>query len=816
MKSASSKIRSYLNGRVWNSTMSIMALCGLLLSGGCISTNYKITGQVEAVRTDLNGDLTTEEDRRPDHQGNIYITEGDVFSIRMSSVFLRNVKEAGGAEYLVYAEVYDVQPDDRQRLVKVLFKENNQSAGYLVNQRDRLAFGPIKYNGHPIRIRVFVVELDKEENAIASEMIKQAVRTAATFQPQLAPFAGPITGAGDLMLSLNQDDRELAYDFTLYPSTHSEGPYLKTGNIVLLKTENEKRFTTNSKGVTTASSVQQASAPSVSGRGTGARPAGSSSIHTPVTDDYGHRIDVVPEDYVRLFSYAEDEHPLRRKEIDKERATKKGKTATLKVTPLYEPGKEKQQAKDAEVVKITKPSVQPYAVLRVMNSQLWLQTVLLEYIVDTNSPALVLRSDPRIGLLPEVELDKIGFKVQSYKVGGLSRETLIAPDGQAFTLGQRVQYREKTHAVITISRGGKPHDRALFEELSVADQKVLDNALQPELTSKLVSEKLKNVVDGLVKVAVSRDVVKTVNSQITDDAQRTSPEFPLAYLAQLEENPDEDGVIKNQSIIEIVGSMVSGLPFSSADAADKSSIMSLKALTAENFSGTNGLFKYISPQRSTGYVVRSVDGVLYVKDPGAHEFAVYKQEPQGLVKRPASEFLFMLEGSAGPALAGTPSTLGGSSVDDAGKYKSGHKVVPAKDKADVIRIFERANPTKELGKLEVALSGFVSFNPSPTIRLADGTSATIEWGGKREFAPNTQVTLQASLSSTRPGGTLTAPEDLIVWRVISSENKASDPLANNQYTIPVAASSTEVTLQAASVFDPSVKSEPITLVIKKP
>src|SRR5688500_20133056 len=58
----------------------------------------------------------------------------------LSSVFVKHAKETAGSEYLVYAEAYDIQPDDRQRLVKVLFKENNQAAGYLIHQSDRIIF----------------------------------------------------------------------------------------------------------------------------------------------------------------------------------------------------------------------------------------------------------------------------------------------------------------------------------------------------------------------------------------------------------------------------------------------------------------------------------------------------------------------------------------------------------------------------------------------------------------------------------------------------------------------------------------------------
>lgn len=528
-----------------------------------MSPNWIITGQVEMVPTGSSGVLIADEPGDAQHDP-IFLTEGRTLSVRLSSAFVREIQEVGGAEFMVYAEIYDVQPDDQQRLVKVLFKESNQSSGYLLNVKDRLVFGPIEYKGNPLRIRLFIVELDKEDNEVAARLIRTAAQLASSLVPTAAPVAGLATSVGDLFLQLNPDDMELVYDFTLYPKSHSAGPYLKSGSYVLVKTENRLR---GNPGIALTEADRKAYV----------------KQRTSYETDFGRTLDAqgqpvknTIEDYAALFTYEDYEgHPLS-----------------------------------------SQGPVRRYNVLRVMDGQLWLQCVALEWNgrIVLADKSLNIETDPLFA-------DKAGkppFKVpgpkgthdmaqvRTYTLGGLPQSELLLWEGgdlnkepKEIRLSRRVQYREKTHAVLTVAEGGIPSEREVFERLSVEDEKAIAAALQPQLTAEQISKRLDEVQERFVGILVHKQVVKQANKSVAKQ-DRAKPAFVLAYLRQLstvdaEARPDkeqaalawDEQVARNKAIIEIVSSMVTGFPHTLAQASTNAEITKMKGYTAKNFVPNN-------------------------------------------------------------------------------------------------------------------------------------------------------------------------------------------------------------------------------------
>ena len=527
---------SQLFRKLARTVLIVLPLCGLVATplAGC-EQNWLITGQVNMIRADDYGDLTSRDDA-----GGEFITEGQPFSIRLQSVFVRMAKEIGAAEFLIYAEIYDVQPDDRQLLVRVLFKEGHQAAGYLLNQRDRLLFGPIIYNGHPIRVRVFVVELDREENEIASQILRRAVQVAATAYPAVGPVGGAAVSIGDLFLALNEDDRELVYDFTLYPSTHSHGPYLRTGHYALIKTENRKRLRGFLLSPGDRNNVTRYQ---------------SEDALADVTDEYGSPINVKFEDYTQYFVYdrlpGEPSHPLN------------------------------------EVILRPDDEIFKRVVLRVMGGELWLQTVAFTY------QGKVLMAEERFardsGAAKPIDLPAtIGdytFAKRAYYVGSVPYwELMVARKGkkglvvEPIQLGERVPYREKTHAVLSIAKGGIPVARSLFEELSAVDRQILEQTLQPSLTAKQVNQRLKALANNLMKIAATRQVVREVTRTTANRAGIVSDTpLPVAYLKRLKPKP-KDGADKarNEAIIEIVSAMVQDFPYAADDANNPAALEAMR------------------------------------------------------------------------------------------------------------------------------------------------------------------------------------------------------------------------------------------------
>ena len=497
----------------------------LLASFGCAST----TGQVESLETDKHGDLSVD----PPTDAGVAITKGDVFSIRLTSVFVRHLREIGDGELLIYMEVFDKQPDDRARLVKTLVKEVRQPEGFLVNQRDRLAYGPIEFNGRPVRIRLIVIELDRKDNEVMSAVIKTAAQIGATSSPSFAPFAGTVTSVGDLFLALNTDDRELVYDFTLYPNDTSEGPRLRTGHQVLIKTESSHR-----------------NLPSW-------LPFVDGGVMSSAT---GEDIEEVLEDYPGLHTYPDEpDHPL---------------AVHGDITPLI--------------------------VLRVAGSQLWLETVALEHknqgvILAAARFCEAQRASGRDCAVSKDPLPS-GYSIREYSVGGVVYPELVVRENNAiartFRVGKRFQYTEKTHAIITLTRGGEAVERTLLEEISTADEGEIAKLLQEPLTTELLQEKLDAVRDNLLKLQSRKSAVKEVNAGLSDD-DRKSPKFPMAFLQRLK--PNASAELENGVVVEIVSSMVSGFPYTVKDAGNTEKIAKMIALTEKQFCPLgNGTFKFAS------------------------------------------------------------------------------------------------------------------------------------------------------------------------------------------------------------------------------
>lgn len=757
-----------------------------MVLSGCLSPNWRITGQVDLVQTDRYGDATSQYDA--EHEDRIFITKGDTISIQLSSVYVHQSKGIGGREFLVYAEIYDKQPDDREQLVKVLFKESNQADGFVLNMSERLMFGPIVFTGRPIRIRLFVIELDKEENEITAEIIKQSARVAAAFQPSLAPFTGLATTMGDLFSTLNQDDIELQFDMTLYPHTHSAGPHLRTGSIALIKTENPRRptrFTSALGGLLTKSMKED-----LLNRPESWTPASDREMR----DEFGRPVSRQVEDFAELFMYdhAAVGHPLR-----------------------------------------SSRDVYAWNVLRVMGGRLWLQTVAFELLSDAEEKNRRFGlSDERMGSSEQHRPTNVRFR--EYKMGGVDFQELIMPTGEKYRLGQRTLYREKTHAVITFSRGGEPVERSLFEELSLADRETLNQALQPAVTSERINEILGRLGDELVKVAEHRRTVRQANAKV-GRTNRLTGGFPAAFLKQLATvaGVPQLGVVfdtlgssekaRNESILEVVGSMVEGFPYTGADAANPEVIDLLRNLTEEYFApnrsalapGGDGTFQFV-PATSPLRIV-PLNPTINIRSQSPEKFQVLRFDESigGYKAASASEFFFALQGQ-GPATSGAHSTIarneGTASVSEAGAFSCNYTRVP--QTWDVLRVYPR-NDLSTFTETTIAFTGACRFQDQVTIAdatnssgknvvLTPGAVAQAEW-----LKRGAEIKLSATVEGV-DGSPLRGAHAEVRWEVVEPASRRG-PISGSTLVLPNPEPSPKVpfkvVLRAVSAIDRTVTRE---------
>ena len=184
--------------------------------GGCsLFDQQYITGSPMIFAIDRSGFIR----EREEHLAGNPVTEADVITVTLNTLFLKHIKqeaELKGNQILVYAEVLDtVEESNPQRVV--LFNQRHQPDESFLGLADRVIYGPAKFKGQPLRIQLFVVELDKEDNAFKKQMLDSIGGIITTANPTQAAVVEPGIALGKLFAAFDDDDFELRVDFTLHP-----------------------------------------------------------------------------------------------------------------------------------------------------------------------------------------------------------------------------------------------------------------------------------------------------------------------------------------------------------------------------------------------------------------------------------------------------------------------------------------------------------------------------------------------------------------------------------------------------------------------
>jgi hypothetical protein len=143
----------------------------------------------------------------------------EIIAVLVDNVFIKHLKEAiSSPQVLVWAEVYEDGSDDpKKAYTKILFNGPDQPEGVQMGLANRIIYGPTMFKGFPIRIRFFIVELDKRQKETASAIIQAVGAAAAAAKPEAAPAINVAVQFAESINALNQDDYELRYDVTLSP-----------------------------------------------------------------------------------------------------------------------------------------------------------------------------------------------------------------------------------------------------------------------------------------------------------------------------------------------------------------------------------------------------------------------------------------------------------------------------------------------------------------------------------------------------------------------------------------------------------------------
>lgn len=151
-----------------------------------------------------------------------YVTEADIIRITLNTLYLKYIHRDAlnpfdaKLQVLAYTEVYD-SPETEEPYRAVIFNsEANEDT--VLGSIDRLIYGPIQFKGHPIRIRLFVVELDKKDNEKAAQILQAIGSAVSAAQPEAGPAVAVGLEIGKVLTSFNKDDYELQADITFHPT----------------------------------------------------------------------------------------------------------------------------------------------------------------------------------------------------------------------------------------------------------------------------------------------------------------------------------------------------------------------------------------------------------------------------------------------------------------------------------------------------------------------------------------------------------------------------------------------------------------------
>ncbi|MGR3311332.1 MAG: hypothetical protein ACUZ77_11235, partial [Candidatus Brocadiales bacterium] len=126
--------------------------------------------------------------------------------------------------------------EDNGRLV---FYSDDVQKGQLLNMSNLPIYGPIKYNGAPVALRLSIIELDvitEQARAIMS-VIASAGSTA---YPPASPVLGVLNNLGQVLVTDEQNDPEFRYTMVLDPRGGFEDlnhTILEAANYVFVRTE---------------------------------------------------------------------------------------------------------------------------------------------------------------------------------------------------------------------------------------------------------------------------------------------------------------------------------------------------------------------------------------------------------------------------------------------------------------------------------------------------------------------------------------------------------------------------------------------------
>jgi len=197
--------------------IALLIFCTLLLTS--CSRQHNITGEPLLYGLSPTSGKILDRDT-PDYENKNLVTphKGEIITLVLNNIFIKYLKDVSSPHVLVYAQVFDDGTDNPETAItKVLYNERNSPEGVNLGLSDRVIYGPTPFKGFPLRVKLFIVELDKEQKELASKIIDSVGSVTSAANPEVAPAIEIAVSIAKAINEMNEDDFELRFDMTLYP-----------------------------------------------------------------------------------------------------------------------------------------------------------------------------------------------------------------------------------------------------------------------------------------------------------------------------------------------------------------------------------------------------------------------------------------------------------------------------------------------------------------------------------------------------------------------------------------------------------------------
>ena len=190
-----------------------------IVACGCQNTPY--TGSPMIWSLDKTGYIRERDAILNDR----YVTEADVVTLSLNTIYLKYIAErewwslselSDKRQLLIYTEVFDT-PESNEPFSTVIENSEIRGENIFSSATDRVIYGPLQFKGHPIRVKLYVIELDKEDNEVNANILKSIGDAASAAQPDKSAIINVGVKLGSVLQSFNKDDVELVADITFHP-----------------------------------------------------------------------------------------------------------------------------------------------------------------------------------------------------------------------------------------------------------------------------------------------------------------------------------------------------------------------------------------------------------------------------------------------------------------------------------------------------------------------------------------------------------------------------------------------------------------------